>query len=368
MSLLDDLKKKADQKQRVHADESRRHAALQAKRIEELTAILDRVEKWLKQFAQSLNEIGEETQLDYIIPDLGEMKGLSQGGYSVQRPRRDPVEPVQLLFSMFSDQSFTFALDSQAKAIKLMDEIKAAGLGVHSYRPAREPSGQTSYMITLQANIPVRVDFVPTNDLERITIRVKNFEFPGAIEHNVLPEKIDGAFLDDLGRYLLHQNKGFMRDTVSLELRQQLRERLEQDAEKKQKENSGAKIGSVLKNRFKKIFDRTPRLKLTYHAKDYELDPGNVPFLVGRAKECNLKVMAHHVSRHHFKIEYRDGNYILEDSSRNGTFIKPYDGRELLIKGERVGLKGKGFLCPGAPASEDQEHLIHFDVIAPGQG
>lgn len=368
MSLLDDLKKKAEEKQRVHVDESRRNAAIRAKRIEDQKAVLDRVEKWLKQFASSLNEIGEETTLDYVIPDLGVMKGLSQGGYSVQRPRRDPVEPVQLLFSMFSDQAQTFSLDSQAKAMKLMDEIKAAGLGVHSYRPAREPSGKTLYMITLQPNIPVRVDFVPTEDLERITIRVKNFEYPGSLEHKIHPEKIDGAFLDDLGRYLLHQNKGFMRDTVSLELRQQIRERLEEDARKKQKENGGAKIGAALKNRFKKIFDRTPRLKLTYHAKDYELGPDELPFLVGRAKECHLKVMAHHVSRHHFKIDYKDGNYILQDSSRNGTFIKPYDGRELLIKGERVGLKGKGFLCPGAPASEDQEHLIHFDVIVPGQG
>jgi hypothetical protein len=268
---------------------------------------------------------------------------------------------------MFSDQSQTFSLDSQAKAVKLMDEIKAAGLGVHSYRPAREPSGKTLYMVTLQANIPVRVDFVPTDDLERITIRVKNFEHPGAMEHKMHPEKIDGAFLDDFGRYLLHQNKGFMRDTVSLELRQQIREKLEEDAKKKQKENGGAKLGTALKTRIKKIFDRKPKLKLTYQAKDYDLEAEDMPFLVGRAKECPLKVMAHHVSRHHFKIEYKDGNYILQDSSRNGTFIKPYDGRELLIKGERVGLKGKGFLCPGAPASEDQEHLIHFDVTVPGQ-
>ena len=367
MSLLDDLKKKADEKQRVHADESLRNATIRAKRIETQKAVLDRVEKWLKQFAKSLNEIGEETTLDYVIPELGVLKGLSQGGYSVQRPRRDPVEPVQLLFSMFADQAQTFSLDSQPKAIKLLDEIKAAGLGVHSYRPAREPSGKTLYMITLQPNIPVRVDFVPTDDLERITIRVKNFEHPGSLEHKIHPEKIDGAFLDDLGRYLLHHNKGFMRDTVSLELRQQLRERLEEDARKKQKENDGAKFGTALKSRIKKMFDRTPRLKLTYQTKDFSVDPEQ-PFLVGRAKECDLKVMAHHVSRHHFKIEFKDGNYILDDTSRNGTFIKPYDGRELLIKGERVGLKGKGFLCPGAPASEDQEHLIHFEVTIPGQG
>jgi hypothetical protein len=365
MSLLDELKKQAEEKQRLSSEQAREAAQQKIGKLDTLKPLFDEIEAWLKTFTKSLNEIGESEPLDYEIPKLGMMPGLVQGNYTVTRGHNDVLSPVHLMFTLYSDQSTSFEIDNETRAEHIIQELKSAGLSIHSVRKMKRPDGKQYVVLTLQGNIPVRVDFLPDDKFESVQLRIRNFEYPGVLIHQVNPEQIDEDFLDSMGHYLLRESKGFLRNSVSLEIRQQLREKLEREA--REREESSRGVGKSLRKRIKKLFDRSPRLQLTYQGKDYVLETSSSPFIVGRAKDCQIKVMAKHVSRHHFMIKNQGANFVLEDMSRNGTFIKPYDGREVLIKQERLGLRGKGFLCPGAPASEDQEHLIHYEIKEPGE-
>jgi hypothetical protein len=367
MSLLDELKKQAEEKQRLAAEQAREAARQQTGRLELLEPLFDQIEAWLKTFTQTLNQIGSDELVDYDIPRLGVMPELQQGNYNVTRGQHDVLPPVHLMFSLYNDQSVNFDIDNETRAEHIIQELKTAGLAIHSVRKVRKSDGKQHVMLTLKGNIPVRIDFIADEKFESVIIRIRNFESPGVVVHHVKPEQINESFLESLGHYLLRQSRGFLRDNVSLEIRQQLREKLEREA--REKESSESKgVGHSLRNQFKKLFDRTPKLQLTYQGKDYVIEASGSPFIVGRGRDCQLKVMAQHVSRHHFMIMNQGSNFVLEDMSRNGTFIKPYDGREVMIKQERIGLRGKGFMCPGAPASEDQEHLIYYEVIGPGEG
>lgn len=365
MSLLDELKKQAEEKQRLMAEQAREAAQQETGKLDSLAPLFDRIEAWMQTFTESLNEIGESEPLDYEIPKLGIMTNLIQGNYSVVRGQHDVLPPVHLMFTLYNDQSTSFEIDNETRAEHIIQELKSAGLSIHSVRKMKKPDGKQYVVLTLQGNIPVRVDFLADDKYESVQLRIRNFEYPGVLIHQVNPEQIDDDFLDSMGHYLLRESKGFLRNSVSLEIRQQLREKLEREA--REREGSSRGVGKSLRKRIKKLFDRSPRLQITYQGKDYVIEATSSPFIVGRAKDCQIKVMAKHVSRHHFMIKNQGGSFVLEDMSRNGTFIKPYDGREVLIKQERLGLRGKGFLCPGAPASEDQEHLIHYEIMGPGE-
>lgn len=364
MSLLDELKKQAEEKQRLKVRQAREEERQETGRLESLAPLFDQVESWLKTFTDSLNLIDESQVVDYEIPKLGVMEGLNQGHYSVQRGQHPVLAPVHLMFSLYNDQPSNFEIENETQAEHIIQELKSAGLAIHSVRKVKKPNGRHHVILTLQGNIPVRLDFMPDEHLESVTLRIRNFESPGVIVHNVKPEQINDDFLESMGRYLLRETKGFLRDSVSLEIRQQLREKLEREAREKESEKG---VGKSLRKRIKKLFDRSPRLQVSYQGNDFVIESSSSPFIVGRAGDCQLKVMAKHVSRHHFMIMAQGASFVLEDMSRNGTYIKPYDGREVLIKQQRIGLSGKGFLCPGAPASEDQEHLIHYEIMGPGE-
>jgi hypothetical protein len=365
MSLLDDLKKQAAEKQLKDLEQEKDDTHQNSVRQEKIEQLFDQVEQWLRSFTTALNQIGDELSIDYTIPDVGVMPELKQGNYSVLRGTRGVIPPVQLLFTLYNDKAPTFQIENELQAESLIEELKSSGFEFHSVRRVKNDNGGKTTICTIQPSVPVRIDFLADDRLESVVIRIRNFDHPGVIMHHVNADQITEEFLENLGRYLLHQTTSFMRQNVSLEIRQQLRERIEREAREKER-GSGAK--KSLGKRLKGLFKREAKLKFTYHGKELVIESSDTPYMVGRAKDCNLKVMAHHVSRHHFLIVFQNGRFILEDSSRNGTYIKPYNGRELLIKNERIGLSGKGFLCPGAPASEDQEHLVHYEVNGQGQG
>jgi hypothetical protein len=272
MSLLDELKKQADEKQRLEAEQAREAARQKTGRLELLEPLFDQIEAWLETFTQTLNQIGSGEVVDYEIPTLGVMTGLSQGNYTVVRGQHDVLPPVHLMFSLYNDQSVNFEIDNETRAEHIIQELKSAGLAIHSVRKVKKPDGKHHVILTLKGNIPVRVDFLPDDDFESVVLRIRNFEYPGVLVHHLKPEQIDETFLESLGHYLLRQSKGFMRDSVSLEIRQQLREKLEREA--REKESSSIKgVGQSLRKSIKKLFDRTPNCSLPIRARIIWLRP-----------------------------------------------------------------------------------------------
>lgn len=84
-------------------------------------------------------------------------------------------------------------------------------------------------------------------------------------------------------------------------------------------------------------------------------------FSIGRDPANSLVVVASPVSRHHAKIEFSRGKFVLVDTSTNGTYVLTHDTQTLYLRRETLPLWGHGRIGLGAPASDDGSHVLHYE-------
>jgi pSer/pThr/pTyr-binding forkhead associated (FHA) protein len=104
-------------------------------------------------------------------------------------------------------------------------------------------------------------------------------------------------------------------------------------------------------------------LGLLYQGKEYRIEPGDTPFVIGRdAGTCNLSIQSEYSSRKHCTIEYRDAKFVLNDRSTNGTYVQLGRTENLRVHNESVPLIGHGCFRLGRDFRPDDPDLIHFVI------
>jgi class 3 adenylate cyclase len=104
------------------------------------------------------------------------------------------------------------------------------------------------------------------------------------------------------------------------------------------------------------------KLDLRYGGKELVLTPLKLPFVIGRQSDCDLVVEAAFASRHHLRIEYRRGKFVLIDESTNGTYVAHQGERgETLsyVRNEPFALVGSGHFWLGARPEEGGEGVSY---------
>lgn len=103
-------------------------------------------------------------------------------------------------------------------------------------------------------------------------------------------------------------------------------------------------------------------LRLRFQGRD--LIMRGTELVIGRQKDCDLIVAAPVVSRHHARIERRADEYVLVDSSRNGTFVRFHGEEEAYrVKETELSLKGPGVIALGRDVNGYlHRDMVHFDL------
>lgn len=104
----------------------------------------------------------------------------------------------------------------------------------------------------------------------------------------------------------------------------------------------------------------TSSLALNFNQQKYYFDKGLQEFSLGRSKESDLQIEGRFVSKKHATIKYENGEFVLEDSSLNGTYIVTEDLGKIRIQDQKVYLFGNGTICLGKPIDRNEAHAIHF--------
>lgn len=107
-----------------------------------------------------------------------------------------------------------------------------------------------------------------------------------------------------------------------------------------------------------------PYLALYYKGKEIICGPETTDFVVGRAPDCNLSVGARTASRHHAIVRNRQGDFLLIDRSRNGTYVRIGVNKPVVLRNSGLALTGSGTIhLGGDPNSDDADHLIVFQYM-----
>ncbi len=102
------------------------------------------------------------------------------------------------------------------------------------------------------------------------------------------------------------------------------------------------------------------RLFLKYAEKDFKLEKGRSPFLMGRGEKNDLVVPDQSVSRTHASIEYQGGKFVLIDRSTNGTFLQIRNEETVFLHREQMHLRNEGIIMLGQEIGANGSEAIHY--------
>lgn len=107
-------------------------------------------------------------------------------------------------------------------------------------------------------------------------------------------------------------------------------------------------------------------LILSYRGQSCTVNGYNKSLFLGRGDACKIIVMSDFASRQHALMEFRSGNFVLQDNSTNGTYIRFNNGQILHINHEEAILRGTGTISLGQPYAETPSELVAFTVSPAG--
>ena len=108
-------------------------------------------------------------------------------------------------------------------------------------------------------------------------------------------------------------------------------------------------------------------LKITYQGELHVVRSGGAGMRIGRDKENDLVVESHFASRVHSRLYAREGHFVLQDQSSNGTYLLA-DGSsaEILLRREEAVLSDRGWIGLGNSAARHGDHTLRYRIEPEG--
>lgn len=105
------------------------------------------------------------------------------------------------------------------------------------------------------------------------------------------------------------------------------------------------------------------RLKLQYGALTLYAGIDCSDVMMGRADENQIVVLNDEASRQHAQILYKRGQFLLQDLSTNGTYVKKDGLQAFHVRRDSIVLDGKGILSLGMLPDQSANEIIQFELI-----
>lgn len=222
MSVLDELRKKADEKKAAEQQQVSTNEQLeqvyQAKILPKMQLILDSFQETINY----LNFLEEPIQIDNYCAKYPQFGSLSQSHYKINTDGRigfadyNRLMQVNVSFFCEADGEFSYRLESDPLIDKEINLLQSKRL-LFDWKHKSVVGGYCT-LFTVQRKIPVifRIEVDYQHSLFKVFIR--NHENLQSFGKSFTPEQVDNAFLDALLSYFLRKDNRFVTaDDISVE-------------------------------------------------------------------------------------------------------------------------------------------------------
>jgi pSer/pThr/pTyr-binding forkhead associated (FHA) protein len=104
-------------------------------------------------------------------------------------------------------------------------------------------------------------------------------------------------------------------------------------------------------------------LSLSYKGEIFTVGQSSAPFIIGRDESCDLSVDSQFASRQHCRLLYQNKNFVIEDSSTNGTYIRIAMGQPSQLNKSLIAITGNGMLKLGEAMAVGDKNVIQFKAV-----
>lgn len=231
MSLLDELKAKADERRSDAELEAARLADQTAYYQSQLLPCMLQAYTFLQELTAHLKIVDDRCDVAYpLLPEDATIT-LQQGDYSVAIDSRQEPTQLELRCKAHLPEPVTFDVKGPAEVQRHKQLMDRYGLKYERTERKDDRFDIDSATFKLIGPIPVRVVIVADSENRCLGLHFRNVEQAGVKTVNITPDKFNDEFLDRLGRYILRQQANLFSTELSDEARQKLQEKLAKQRE-----------------------------------------------------------------------------------------------------------------------------------------
>lgn len=103
-------------------------------------------------------------------------------------------------------------------------------------------------------------------------------------------------------------------------------------------------------------------IEINFNGDSHVLTEKDENFLMGRDPSCDVTIPGRYVSRSHAIIVYKNGKFLLQDDSFNGTYIRFNNGKKVHVSSQEQILTSNGVISLGEPIKKNTKMLVKFKL------
>lgn len=227
MSLLDDLKKQADQNSaKSDQDDSK---TLQKHQINWNTLVPKQqlIITYMRELAENLNVIEQEDKVEYSLTKNTRFKGLKRGNFRVRKADENSVRDFTFRYDIVGERNVEIAVTNDFNAENIRTFLRNEKT---RFTEAITDKGKAQFKFL--PKITVIFQYVADVQNCQVVLRIFNFEKPEKQEIKYQPEAVTEGLMEETAKYILNKENKFRSlsgNDVADETLQILRSKLKQD-------------------------------------------------------------------------------------------------------------------------------------------
>lgn len=243
MSVLDELRKKADEKRAAEQQEAMTNEQLeqvyQSKILPKMQFIFDSFQEAIKY----LNILEEPVRVDNYCKKYPQFGSLSQTNYRINTDGRiglanyDRIMQINVTFFCEAKGDFSFRLESDPIIDREVEFLQNKRL-VFDWKHIAPVGGASCALFTIQRKVPVAFRIEVDFKQSLLKVAIRNHENLRAFNKTYTPDQLDNEFLESLLSYFLRKDNRFAKEEgIPAELKKSIKESVQSKAASYQKEH-----------------------------------------------------------------------------------------------------------------------------------
>ena len=104
-------------------------------------------------------------------------------------------------------------------------------------------------------------------------------------------------------------------------------------------------------------------MRVQFHGSSWMVGADCCDLSLGRADDNDVTVHNDEASRHHAQILFKHGQFVLHDTSTNGTYVRKDALLPFAVRRDSIVMDGSGVICLGAAPEQAGSQLIDFQIL-----
>lgn len=235
MSLLDELKAKADERRSEAELEAARQASEADHYRSQLLPRMLQTYSFLQELTAHLKVVDETCAVTYPLLPENKTITLYQGDYSVAIDSRQEPTQLELRCTATLSEPVTFEVKGKQEVLRHSQLLDRYTLKYERTEHKDDRFNIDSATFKVLGPLPLRVVIVADSGNRCLSLHFRNFDQAGVKTVNITPDKFDDTFLDRLGRFVLRQQTSLFSTELSEDARQKLQDKLAKQREEEER-------------------------------------------------------------------------------------------------------------------------------------